>query len=292
MSHCVPPLGMPLTASPWPLVQAPAHWQKIDFIADLHLQAGAAATFCAWQDYMQTTRADAVFILGDLFEVWIGDDVINDGGAGVAAGSEPTPGFEARCVQILRATSRRLDIFLMHGNRDFLLGDVFAKACGLTLLEDPCVLDFANQRWLLSHGDALCLADPDYLQFRSQVRSSQWQQEFLKQPLIERQRIAQTLRRQSEMHKRKIVCDGLAVADLDTQASCAWLRQAQASTLLHGHTHKPADHNLAPGLRRLVLSDWDACATPPRAEVLRLNAPSSNQAGESCIQRIAANQAS
>ena len=281
-----------MTASPWPLVQAPAHWQEIDFIADLHLQADAAATFCAWQDYMQTTRADAVFILGDLFEVWIGDEVINDGVNGVAAGSDRAPGFEARCVQILRATSRRLDIFLMHGNRDFLLGDVFAKACGLTLLEDPCVLDFANQRWLLSHGDALCLADPDYLQFRSQVRSYQWQQEFLKQPLIERRRIARTLCQQSEMHKQKIMRGGLDVVDLDIQASCDWLRRAQANTLLHGHTHKPADHDLAPGLRRLVLSDWDACATPPRAEVLRLNAPSSHQAKESCIQRLAANRAS
>src|SRR5665647_2745437 len=108
----------------------------------------------------------------------------------------------------------------------------------------------------------------------------------------QRRRIARTLPPQAELHKRKIVRNGLAIADLDTQTSCAWLPQAQASALLHGHTHKPADHNLAPGLRRLVLSDWDACATPPRAEVLRLNASSSNQPEESCIQRIAANQAS
>lgn len=281
-----------MTASPWPLVQAPAHWQKIDFIADLHLQAGAPATFCAWQDYMQTTRADALFILGDLFEVWIGDEVINDEVNGVATGSDRAPGFEARCVRILRATSRRLDIFLMHGNRDFLLGNVFAKACGLTLLDDPSVLDFANQRWLLSHGDALCLADLDYLRFRLQVRSFQWQQEFLLHPLIERQRIARALRHQSEMHKRSAMRGGLDVADLDTQASCDWLRQAQANTLLHGHTHRPADHELAPGLRRLVLSDWNASAIPPRAEVLRLNAPSPSQTEGICIQRIAANQAS
>ena len=292
MNQRVPPSKTPLTASPWPPVQAPAHWQKIDFIADLHLQAAAPTTFCVWQDYMQTTRADALFILGDLFDVWVGDDVINDNVTGLAAGSDRTPGFEARCVQVLQATSRRLDIFLMHGNRDFLLSNVFAKACGLTLLEDPSVLDFANQRWLLSHGDALCLADLDYQQFRSQVRSAQWQQEFLMHPLIERQRMARALRQQSELHKRNVVRCGLDFADIDTQTSCDWLRRAQAHTLLHGHTHKPADHDLASGLRRLVLSDWDASATPRRAEVLRLSAPSCSQTEDICIQRIAANQAS
>ena len=111
-------------------------------------------------------------------------------------------------------------------------------------------------------------------------------------PLIERQRMARALRQQSELHKRNVVRGGLDFADIDTQTSCDWLRRAQAHTLLHGHTHKPADHDLAPGLRRLVLSDWDASATPPRAEVLRLTAPSSHQPKESCIQRIAANQAS
>lgn len=273
-------------------MQAPAHWQKIDFIADLHLHAAAPATFRVWQDYMQTTRADALFILGDLFDVWVGDDVIDAGGDGVMTGSEGAPGFEARCVQILKATSRRLDIFLMHGNRDFLLGNAFAKASGLSLLEDPSVLDFGNQRWLLSHGDALCLADVGYQRFRSEVRSAQWQQDFLTQPLIERQQMAQELRQQSEMHKRSAVVSGQDVADVDAQASCDWLRQAQANTLLHGHTHKPADHDLAPGLHRLVLSDWNASAIPPRAEVLRLNAPSSSQTEGICIQRIAANQAS
>lgn len=240
---------------------------------------------------MQTTRADALFILGDLFDVWIGDDVINGGGDGVMTGSERVPDFEARCVQILKATSRRLDIFLMHGNRDFLLGNAFANASGLSLLEDPSVLDFGKQRWLLSHGDALCLADVDYQRFRSQVRNAQWQQKFLLQPLIERQRMAQRLRQQSELHKSNMACHGWAFFDLDTQLSCDWLRHAQASTLLHGHTHQPADHDLAPGLRRLVLSDWDASATPPRAEVLRLNALCSSQPDGNCIERVATTEA-
>ncbi len=245
------------------MISAPAQWRTIDFISDLHLQASEPATFAAWQDFMQTTAADAVFILGDLFEVWIGDDVVDN------AAIEPnqTPGFEARCAQVLHAASQRLAIFFMHGNRDFLLGPAFATACGMTLLDDPTVLAFAGQRWLLSHGDALCLDDTDYMQFRTQVRSAPWQQDFLAQPLARRQEIARALRTQSESRKRSAV----AYADLDAQAVRDWLQTAHSRTLIHGHTHKPADHDLPQGLRRITLSDWDASATPPRAEVLRLS---------------------
>ena len=154
----------------------------------------------------------------------------------------------------------------------------------MTLLDDPTVLDFAGQLWLLSHGDALCLSDTDYLQFRTQVRSVQWQHEFLGKPLAERQAIARTLRTQSETRKRS----GVTYADVDGAASCDWLHTAQASTLIHGHTHRPADHELATGLRRIVLSDWDASATPPRTEVLRLSAGLPNQSTNSMAQRMAA----
>ncbi|MDO8264066.1 MAG: UDP-2,3-diacylglucosamine diphosphatase, partial [Gallionella sp.] len=153
MNPAVPRIAAPGAASPWPVLQAPSSWRHVDFISDLHLQASETATVQAWQDYMQSTRADAVFILGDLFEVWVGDDVI-----GGALDPDQAPGFEARCAQILQAASRRLAIYFMHGNRDFLLGPAFASASGMTLLNDPTVLDFAGQRWLLSHGDALCLA--------------------------------------------------------------------------------------------------------------------------------------
>lgn len=265
MNPAVPRITAPTAASPWPVLQAPSSWRHVDFISDLHLQAGEPATVLAWQDYMQSTRADAVFILGDLFEVWVGDDVI-----GGTLDPDQAPGFEADCAQVLQTASRRLPIFFMHGNRDFLLGPAFAEASGMTLLEDPTVLDFAGQRWLLSHGDALCLADTDYLQFRSKVRSAPWQQEFLAKPMAERQAIARELRAQSETRKRS----GVVYADVDTKASCDWLLTARASTLIHGHTHKPADHDLASGLRRVVLSDWDATATPPRAEVLRLSVAS------------------
>jgi UDP-2,3-diacylglucosamine hydrolase len=247
------------------VVNAPAHWRVIDFISDTHLQASQTQTWLAWQHYMASTEADAVFILGDLFEVWVGDDVIT-------ARSGQAPGFEARCQQVLADASQRLSLFFMHGNRDFLLGETFAAACNMTLLPDPTVLVFDAQRWLLSHGDELCLADTDYQQFRTLVRSASWRASFLAKPLAQRQAVARGLRDQSESRK----ASGATYADVDTPAALAWLTAAQASTLIHGHTHHPADHllNLADEnpIHRRVLSDWDAAATPPRLEVLRLSA--------------------
>ena len=265
MSAPVPSSDAPTLAPPWPVLPAPSTWLHIDFISDLHLSASAAATFTTWQRYLQSTPADALFILGDLFDVWVGDDAMS---------TSAVPNFETQCAHILKAASTRLPIFLMHGNRDFLIGSEFSKTAGLTPLHDPTVLNFAGQRWLLSHGDALCLADTDYLQFRTQVRSSNWQHDFLAQPLEQRQQNALALRQQSEAHK----CISAPGLDLDAQASCDWLRAAQAHALIHGHTHKPGEHILEPGLRRIVLSDWDAAATPPRAEVLRLSRATPGQA--------------
>lgn len=257
-----PTCGVPLGS----VLVAPAHWRQIDFISDLHLQANEAETFECWQRFMHTTQVDALFILGDLFEVWVGDDVAQP----ALTLHDPDCGFEARCGQVLREASRRLPVYFMHGNRDFLLGPAFAKACGMTILSDPTVLDFAGQRWLLSHGDALCLADTDYMNFRRLVRSPQWQSDFLSQPLTQRQETARALRAKSEQLK----LSGATYADLDTQGCHDWLHIAQATTLIHGHTHQPADHDLPNGLKRITLSDWDARAVPPRAEVLRLTAPS------------------
>lgn len=289
MNPPVPPPAASTVAPPWPVLQAPPHWQNLDFISDLHLQASEPATFSAWQNFMQTTSADAVFILGDLFDVWVGDDVMEVGTAdAMPKGPAIDPGqasnFEARCAEVLAAASRRLKIFLMHGNRDFLLGPAFARAAGLTMLDDPTVLDLAGQRWLLSHGDALCLLDTDYLEFRAKVRSAQWQQDFLHQPLTQRREVARALRQQSEARKHS----ALIYTDLDPQASCDWLRTAQASTLIHGHTHKPAEHELPDGLHRIVLSDWDLGAVPPRAEVLRLHVPQPHLGRSATVRRMAA----
>ncbi len=266
------------------LLQAPADWRCIDFISDLHLQGSDTATFDAWQHFMLSTRADAVFILGDLFEVWVGDDVI-DGKAPDATGS-----FELRCAQVLRAASRRLSVFFIHGNRDFLLGPAFAGACSMTLLADPCLLDFAGQRWLLSHGDALCLQDTDYMQFRTQVRKPQWQQDFLAQPLARRQTVARALRQQSEARRHDPVST-MTLADPDAAATRDWLRAAGAGTLIHGHTHRPAEHDLTDGLRRIVLSDWDSHTSPMRAEVLRLRLDDSSLTGPVKVQRLAPTEA-
>ncbi|WP_431095730.1 UDP-2,3-diacylglucosamine diphosphatase [Polaromonas aquatica] len=244
---------------------APPSWRTVDFISDLHLQASEPATFAAWEHYLETTPADAVFILGDLFEVWVGDDAVGNDLL------DPAAGFDARCVQAMGDAASRLALFFMHGNRDFLVGQAVMDLCNTTLLADPTVLVFpalTEQRWLLSHGDALCLDDVDYMNFRRQVRSPEWQRAFLARPLAERQAIARGLREQSEARKQS----GAQYADVDPQAARQWLQAANARTLIHGHTHKPAVHDLGGGVSRVVLSDWDLGATVPRAEVLRLTA--------------------
>jgi len=246
-------------------------WRTIDFISDLHLHAGDAATFEAWQNYLANTPADAVFILGDLFEVWVGDDA-----------AQP-PGFEFNCGRILAAAAGRHDVFFMHGNRDFLVGKAFLAASGMRVLHDPTALEFAGQRWLLSHGDALCLDDVEYQKYRLMVRNPAWQEAVLARSLAERRAFAREIREQGSRQGDDGPTD---YADVDAAAARVWLSAAGAATLIHGHTHKPGEHGLgvssspgnerpgagAPALRRVVLSDWDAAAQPPRAQVLRLSA--------------------
>ena len=234
---------------------APSHWRTVDFLSDLHLQASEPDTLAAWHHYLQTTPADALFILGDLFEVWVGDDALDDPGS-----------FESQACALLQAASRQRALFFLHGNRDFLIGPGFARHTGATLLHDPTVLVWQGQRLLLSHGDALCLDDVDYQRFRVQARSVQWQEHFLAQPLAQRRAQARGIRAESEARKQS----GAVYADVDGPAAIAWLQAAHATTLVHGHTHRPAEHPLAPDVRRVVLSDWDAAAHPPRADVLRL----------------------
>jgi UDP-2,3-diacylglucosamine hydrolase len=238
-----------------PCVRAQPAWQRIDFISDLHLDAGEPATFRAWAQHMAHTPADALFILGDLFEVWVGDD-----------NQDP---FALQCMAVLQSTAQRIPVYFMCGNRDFLVGPDLLHATGLHGLSDPTVLDLGTpaghpSRLLLSHGDALCLADHDYLAFRTQVRQSAWQSAFLAKPLAERQAYARSIRSQSEARKQTQT----EYADVDTQAAIDGLNATGTQVLLHGHTHKPAEHDLGRGLSRWVLSDWHADATPPRLEVL------------------------
>lgn len=283
----------PGIATPASILVAPPSWRRVDFIADLHLQPSDEATFRIWQDYLCRTRADALFILGDLFEVWVGDDIVGSEARSTATDqADQTSAFAARCANVLKQSSQRLAIYFMHGNRDFLLGADYARSCGMALLADPSVLVFGNQRWLLSHGDQWCLADSSYMQFRNQVRSPQWRQAFLEQPLLERQAVARNMRRQSEARKHDLSTQGAMLADVDSGAACAALKQAHANTLIHGHTHRPADHAMGGSLRRLVLSDWDANVHPHRASVLRLGA-TPTPLGEASlhIERLAANAA-
>lgn len=236
---------------------APPGWHTVDIISDLHLQADRPATVEALRGYLQTTPADALFILGDLFEVWVGDD------------AAALPGFEADCAALLKEAARRRPVYFMHGNRDFLIGQDFASRAGFTLLSDPAVLVFMGQRWVLSHGDELCLEDTEYLRFRAQVRSAAWQQAVLSQPLEQRRALARSVRSQSEARQHE---PDMVWADVDNPAASEWLARAGAHVFIHGHTHRPAVHALSQGNQRIVLSDWDLDAHPPRAQALCLSA--------------------
>lgn len=239
----------------WELV-APADWTAVDLISDLHLSVQTPRTFEAWATHLRSTPASAVIILGDLFEVWIGDDARHEG-------------FEAQCADVLAEAASRLTVAFMCGNRDFLVGGEMLRECGVRALPDPTVLVAFGERLLLSHGDALCLDDHEYQQFRAQVRSLAWQREFLGRPLEQRHALARAMRDHSEQRKLgKAVEDWV---DIDKGTAVRWMHEASTPTLIHGHTHRPQHEDLAPGFVREVLSDWDLDdARPPRAEVMRL----------------------
>jgi len=236
-----------------PSVDASA-WQHLTFISDLHLQASQQTTFQVWRQAMQSLQTNALFILGDLFEVWVGDDILE----------APEGDFERQCCAVLRQMAGRCPVYWMVGNRDFLWSVKAAQQSGMQTLQDPCVVQTKQGRWLLSHGDALCIADTAYQAFRQQVRASQWQSDFLSKPLAQRLQIARELRTQSQALKQTQT----VWIDVDNAAALASLQQYGASTLIHGHTHQPALHTLSATHQRLVLSDWDASATPARAEWL------------------------
>ena len=232
---------------------APAHWEAIDFISDLHLCPALPRTFEAFAAHLRRTPADAVFLLGDLFEVWVGDD----------ARTRP---FERGCVELLAEASARVQVALMVGNRDFLIGSALMRDAGVMGLPDPTLLALRGQRVLLTHGDALCLADRPYQEFRREVRGSGWQQRFLARPLQERLDIAAGMRQASQARRR---FDGAEDADVDAAAAVRWMHAMGAAEMVHGHTHRPGSNVLAPGFKRHVLSDWDL-DQGSRSEVLRL----------------------
>lgn len=244
-----------------PRFELPPSVRTVDFISDLHLSPELPHTLSALQGYLGRGQADAVFILGDLFEVWVGDDIA----------AQP---FEAACVGMLAEAARRRPLYVMRGNRDFLLGPAFFEATGAVDLDDPVVLHapgISAEPVLLSHGDALCLADTAYQQFRAQVRQPAWQQAFLAKPLTERQAIGAQMRAASREHQRSAA--PVTYADADAALAQQWLAEAGATTLIHGHTHRPQSEQRAEGWQRHVLSDWDCDhVAPARAEVMRWSA--------------------
>ncbi|MFD1123241.1 UDP-2,3-diacylglucosamine diphosphatase [Methylophilus flavus] len=220
-------------------------------ISDLHLSAQRPAVTQAFLHWLETevTQAEALYILGDFFEVWVGDDVLDD----AQHGSEFQPVVHA----LRRLSDSGVKLYFMHGNRDFLIGEHFALACGLQLLADPTMIYSVEKRILLSHGDALCTDDLAYQQFRNQVRSTAWQQAFLAQPLAARIAFAEQARSQSAQNKAMQPID---IMDVNTEAVIALIREYEyPEVLLHGHTHRPGMHALTVDghhCERWVLGDW------------------------------------
>lgn len=258
LSFGSPPLAEPLglALASWPL---PAGVASVEFLSDLHLDPARPRTLAVLDAYLAGSQAGAIAILGDLFEVWVGDD---------ARWGE----HEAACLDVLRRAARRSPMACMVGNRDFLLGQDFFAATGLSPLADATLVTLSGApRTLLTHGDALCLDDRTYLDFRAQVRSPAWQSDFLARPLVERQALARQMRAASEQRRQSRTPE--AYGDVDAVAARHCLRQSGASILLHGHTHRPGRHDLGDGLSRWVLSDWEFDGDEaPRGDVLRLDA--------------------
>lgn len=238
-------------------LQAPAQWRSVEILSDLHLQADAPRTFEAWRRQLIESDADATLLLGDLFEVWVGDDARHDA-------------FEARCVDVMREASSRRTLGFMAGNRDFLLGEAMCTDSGLLALPDATVLHAFGRRVVLTHGDALCLEDVPYQQFRAQVRSAGWQDAFLAKPLAERRRIARTMRDASTAHQA--ARPAALWADVDPAAALQLLDAAGSDVLIHGHTHRPGQVKLSATAVRHVLGDWDFDGATARGAVLRLSA--------------------
>lgn len=234
---------------------APSDWAAIDLLSDLHLSQALPRTVERLRRHLAETPASAVLLLGDIVEVWLGDDARFEG-------------FEAEITALLREAAKQRPLFYMIGNRDFLVGEQMLADCGMQALADPTLLSAFGQKVLLTHGDALCLADVEYLRFRAMVRDPAWQQRTLAQPLAVRQALAKQLREASQQKQ----ATQETYADLDADASVEWLRAAGSTQMINGHTHRPMTHELGDGMQRHVLSDWDFDGEQPRGDVLRLTA--------------------
>jgi UDP-2,3-diacylglucosamine hydrolase len=215
------------------------------FISDLHLDETRPQIVELFTLFLarDARGADALYILGDLFESWIGDD-------------DDAP-LAARVADGLRALrDSGTPVYFMHGNRDFLLGERYAEHAEMTLLADPTVIDLAGERTLLMHGDTLCTDDIEYQKFRTLVRNPQWQRQFLAKPLAERRAFAAQARGES---RKQTALKAAEIMDVNQAAVESAMRAHDVRRLIHGHTHRPATHRFdlgGPAAERIVLGDW------------------------------------
>ncbi|MCM2327533.1 MAG: UDP-2,3-diacylglucosamine diphosphatase [Lysobacter sp.] len=215
------------------------------FVSDLHLAEDRPATTARFARFLEDVvpGADALYVLGDLFEYWAGDD-------GLALD------FPAHVAALLRPAAQAVPAFFMHGNRDFMIASRFCAETGLGLIPDPTTIELYGERTLLMHGDTLCTGDRAYLAFRAQVRDPAWQAAALARPLEERIAIARGMRTESEGAKGG---KGEAIMDVAPDAVEQAFVSSGCRVLIHGHTHRPARHEHAAGGRtcvRWVLPDW------------------------------------
>jgi len=219
--------------------------QDIIFISDLHISIEKTEITRRFISFLQNQaqEASAVYILGDLFDTWVGDD-------------DNTPPNKKIKKQLKKLTDSGTQVFLQQGNRDFLLGDKFCTESGITLLEEYTVIDLFGVKTLLTHGDLLCTDDLPYQEFRKKSRTEEWKQNVLTKPLLLRLLVARWYRFRSFFHKRK---KSQAIMDVNQQAVIDILQQYGCSRLIHGHTHRPAIHNFDlqnKPAQRFVLAEW------------------------------------
>lgn len=215
------------------------------FISDLHLAEERPATTEQFIDLLngRAREAEALYILGDLFEAWLGDDLI-------------LPAYQAALEAMGTLSASGVPLYVMHGNRDFLLGERFAELTGARLIDDPHLVTLYGEPTLLMHGDSLCLDDQAYQQFRTMVRNPAWQAEFLAKPPAERIAVAKQAREGSREHTAQTAED---IMDVNPGAVTGTMRQYGVRRLIHGHTHRPAIHEMELGgepAKRIVLGDW------------------------------------
>lgn len=217
------------------------------FISDLHLEPGQPQILRGLQNLLNGLGSgDNLYLLGDIFEYWIGDDV-------------STP-FTEDVKNLLQQHSQRgVHLFFMHGNRDFLVGQAFCESIGARLLPDPSLVDINGEKVLLMHGDSLCTRDTAYMQFRQMARSAQWQSMFLSKTPQERIEFANAARKESQSKGQQSMAENAAILDVTPEEVPAVMAQYGVHTLIHGHTHRPAVHELevnGEAARRIVLGDW------------------------------------